>query len=124
MSKYQQLIDEIWSYAETGFEEYKSAEAMCNFLEEEGFKVNRGIASMPTAYEAVYGSGKPVICFLAEYDALFGMNQKADVTSYEPITCSSDRGHGCGHHLLGVGSIKAAIDYKNYLIGNKQFDKF
>ena len=118
MSKYQQLIDEIWSYAETGFEEYKSAEAMCNFLEEEGFKVNRGIASMPTAYEAVYGSGKPVICFLAEYDALFGMNQKADVTSYEPITCSSDRGHGCGHHLLGVGSIKAAIDYKNYLIEN------
>ena len=118
MSKYQTLIDEIWSYAETGFEEYKSAKLMCDFLEAEGFKVNRGIANMPTAYEAVYGSGKPVICFLAEYDALYGMNQKADVATYEPITCASDKGHGCGHHLLGVGSIKAAIDYKNYLIEN------
>ena len=118
MSKYQTLIDEIWSYAETGFEEYKSAKLMCDFLEAEGFKVNRGIANMPTAYEAVYGSGKPVICFLAEYDALYGMNQKANVATYEPITCASDKGHGCGHHLLGVGSIKAAIDYKNYLIEN------
>ncbi|MDD5983328.1 MAG: hypothetical protein PUC07_05970, partial [Solobacterium sp.] len=76
MNNYQNLINEIWSYAETGFEEYKSATIMADFLESEGFKVNRGIANMPTAYEAVYGEGKPVICFLAEYDALFGMNQK------------------------------------------------
>ena len=116
MNNYQNLINEIWSYAETGFEEYKSATIMADFLESEGFKVNRGIANMPTAYEAVYGEGKPVICFLAEYDALFGMNQKADVTRYEPISYAGDRGHGCGHHLLGVGSIKAAVDYKNYLI--------
>ena len=102
MADYKALLSEIWGYAETGFEEYKSSEAMCKFLENEGFTVTRNIAHMETAYEAVYGSGHPVICFLAEYDALFGMNQKADVTHYDPITSPNDTGHGCGHHLLGT----------------------
>ena len=118
MPDYKSLIDEVWGYAETGFVEFKTAKAEEDFLEKEGFEVHRGIANMETAYEAVYGSGHPVICFLAEYDALFGMNQKADVTHYEPITEASDTGHGCGHHLLGTGSIKAAIDFKNYLKEN------
>lgn len=115
MDKFKQLQDELWGYAETGMVEFKSAKAMEDFLEGEGFKVTRGIAGMETAYEAVYGSGKPVICFLAEYDALFGMNQKADVDHYEPITTAEDTGHGCGHHLLGTGSIKAACILKEYL---------
>ncbi len=115
MKKLDNLSDEIWGYAETGFTEEKSAEAMCKFLEEEGFAVTRGIAEMPTAYEAVYGKGKPVICFLTEYDALFGMNQTADCAEFKPITTSEDTGHGCGHHLLGCGSIDGAIKYKGYL---------
>lgn len=110
MADYRKLMNEIWGYAETGFEEYKSSEAMCTFLENEGFTVTRNIAGMETAYEAVYGSGHPVICFLAEFDALFGMNQKADVTHYEPITSADDTGHGCGHHLLGTGSIRAQLN--------------
>lgn len=118
MTDYRKLIDDLWGYAETGFEEYHSAETMCTFLEKEGFQVTRNIAHMETAFEAVYGTGKPVICFLAEYDALSGMNQKADVTHYEPVTCASDNGHGCGHHLLGTGAIRAAVQYRNYLKEN------
>ena len=115
MDKFKVLQDELWGFAETGMEEFKSAKAMEDFLENEGFAVERGIAGMETAYVATYGTGKPVICFLAEYDALFGLNQKADVDHYEPITSSEDTGHGCGHHLLGVGSIKAACEFKEYL---------
>ena len=117
--KYNHLADQIWSYAETGFLETKSCNAMCEFLEKEGFDVTKGIAEMDTAYKAVWGNGKPVITFLGEYDALFGMNQKADVTEYSPITSNQDSGHGCGHHLLGVGSILAAVEYRNYLKEHK-----
>ena len=120
MDKFKKLQDELWSYAETGMVEYKSCEAMTKFLEDEGFDVEKGIANMPTAYVASYGHGKPVIAFLAEYDALFGMNQMADVCEYHPITNSEDTGHGCGHHLLGVGSIKAACLFKDYLINNNR----
>ena len=115
MDKFKVLQDELWGFAETGMEEFKSAKAMEDFLENEGFAVERGIAGMETAYVATYGTGKPVICFLAEYDALFGLNQKADVDHYEPVTSNEDTGHGCGHHLLGVGSIKAACEFKEYL---------
>lgn len=118
MDKFKKLQDELWSYAETGMVEYKSCEAMTSFLENEGFEVEKGIANMPTAYVASYGHGKPVIAFLAEYDALFGMNQMADVCEYLPITSGEDTGHGCGHHLLGIGSIKAACLFKDYLIKN------
>lgn len=120
MEKLYNLANEIWEYAETGFEEYKSSKAMVNFLKEEGFEVREGIAHMPTAYEGIYGSGKPVICFLAEYDALSGMNQVADKTKIEAITSHEDNGHGCGHHLLGVGAIYAALKYRDYLKENKK----
>lgn len=118
MDKFKELEDELWGYAETGMEEFKSAKAMEDFLEKEGFTVEKGIANMETAYCATYGSGKPVICFLAEYDALFGLNQQADVAECVPITTSEDTGHGCGHHLLGTGSIKAACLIKEYLQEN------
>ena len=120
MDKLNNLSDEIWGYGETGFKESKSCDAMCKFLAEEGFKVKKGIADMPTAYEATYGSGKPVISFLCEYDALYGLNQEADLNEYKPITNSDDTGHGCGHNLLGVGSIDAALKYKDWLIKNNK----
>ncbi len=118
MNKLDNLSDAIWGYAETGFTEEKSAKAMEDFLASEGFDVEVGIADMPTAYLGTYGSGKPVIGFLCEYDALFGMNQTADCPEFKPITSSEDTGHGCGHHLLGTGAIAAALEYKEYLQAN------
>lgn len=120
MDKFKKLQDELWSYAETGMVEYKSSKAMADFLKNEGFTVETGIANMETAYVARYGHGKPVIAFLAEYDALFGMNQMADVCEYHPITSAEDTGHGCGHHLLGVGAIRAACLFKEYLETNRR----
>ena len=120
MNKYKVLQDELWSYAETGMLEYKSSETMIKFLENEGFNVERNVAEMETAFIGSYGHGKPVIAFLAEYDALFGMSQKADILECSPITNSEDPGHGCGHHLLAVGSIKAACLYKDYLMNNRK----
>lgn len=112
-----ELLSKIWGYAETGFEEYRSAEEMKAFLSAHGFAVESPIADMETAYVGVYGSGKPVICFLAEYDALYGMSQTADKPEYAPLE-STDRGHGCGHHLLGTGAIGAALLVKDYLEKN------
>ena len=109
-----ELLSKIWGYAETGFEEFQSAETMKAFLTDHGFEVTSPVADMDTAYVGTFGSGKPVICFLAEYDALYGMSQTADKPEYEPLE-ETDRGHGCGHHLLGTGAIGAALLLKEYL---------
>ncbi|MCR5793958.1 MAG: amidohydrolase [Solobacterium sp.] len=109
------LSDAIWGYAETGFTEEKSARAMAGFLRDSGFEVTEGIDGMPTAYMGVYGHGRPVIDVLAEYDALSGMSQQADVPERRPVTSAEDNGHGCGHELLGAGAVGAAILLKEYL---------
>ena len=108
------LLSDIWEYSETAFEEKQSCERMVRFLKEQGFEVTTPVADMDTAYVGVYGSGKPVICFLAEYDALHGMSQEADVCAYQPKK-EREQGHGCGHHLLGTGAIGAALLYRDYL---------
>lgn len=113
-SELYSLLCDIWGYSETAFEEKKSCARMVEFLREQGFEVTTPIAGMDTAYVGVYGSGKPVICFLAEYDALHGMSQEADACRYAPLS-SEERGHGCGHHLLGTGAIGAALLYRDYL---------
>ena len=117
MDKFKQLSDKLWEYAETGMREYKSARAYAEFLKNEGFTVNEKICGMDTAFEGVYGSGSPVICFLAEYDALSGLNQRANIFNQEKDS-DSDTGQGCGHHLLGVGSLYGACLYKEYLEKN------
>lgn len=117
MDKFKQLSDKLWEYAETGMREYKSAGAYAEFLKNEGFTVNEKICGMDTAFEGVYGSGSPVICFLAEYDALSGLNQRANIFNQEKDS-DSDTGQGCGHHLLGVGSLYGACLYKEYLEKN------
>lgn len=111
------LLSDIWEYSETAFEEKQSCERMVRFLKEQGFEVTTPVADMDTAYVGVYGSGKPVICFLAEYDALHGMSQEADVCAYQPKK-EREQGHGCGHHLLGTGAIGAALLYRDYLREN------
>lgn len=109
-----QVSDQIWELAETRFEEFRSAELLCQTLESEGFTVEQGIAGMPTAFVGSFGSGKPVVAILGEYDALSGLSQKSGVSAEDPIT-SGGNGHGCGHNLLGTGSLAAAIALKDMM---------
>ena len=71
------VADSVWSYAELSLQEEKSAAKYCEVLEKEGFAVEKGICNIPTAFSASFGSGRPVIGILAEYDALSGLSQKA-----------------------------------------------
>ncbi len=109
--------DQIWEYAELSLLEYKSAALYCKVLQEQGFMVESGIAGMPTAFTGRFGSGKPVIGILAEYDALSGLSQKGGCTDKTPII-SGAPGHGCGHNSLGAGSLAAALAVKAYLESN------
>lgn len=110
----QALSDEIWGYAETAFEEYQSAEALSSYLEEAGFEVERGACGIETAFIATFGSGSPKIGILGEFDALSGLSQTAGVVQATTET-PGENGHGCGHNLLGVGAIAAALAVKRYI---------
>lgn len=105
-----ELSDEIWAAEEVAFREVKSAEALASFAEANGFKVRHGVAEMPTAFVAEYGSGKPVIAILGEFDALPGLSQKTEPTK-NPLN-PGNPGHGCGHNLFGTASLGAAIAIK------------
>jgi len=111
------LSDEIWRYAETALLETRSSKALADYAEQNGFKVTRGVASMPTAFVAEFGSGKPVIGIMGEYDALPGISQKAQ-SSKEALQ-PNGAGHGCGHNLFGVGSLAAAIAVKDLIAAGK-----
>lgn len=110
------LAQAIWEYAEVSLKEERSAAAQASFLEEEGFTVRQGVAGMPTALVASFGEGRPVIGFLGEYDALPGLSQKA-VPYQEPVQAGAP-GHGCGHNLLGVGSLGAAVALRREMEAN------
>ena len=113
-SDFYALSDKIWGNAEIRFQEKESVNDYVAFLEKEGFSVEVGLAGLKTSFKAVWGSGKPVIGFLGEYDALPGLSQKAGVAVKESI-CGNGNGHGCGHNLLGVGALMGAVGYKHYL---------
>lgn len=106
--------DRIWSYAELSLQEEKSAALYCAVLEREGFAVERGICGIPTAFSAAYGSGRPFIGILAEYDALSGLSQKGGSLTREELV-PGGCGHGCGHNLLGAGALAAALGVKDYI---------
>lgn len=108
------LSDAVWGFAETGFEEKRSAEALAAALEAEGFSVRRGIAGMETAFEAAYGSGGTVVALLGEYDALPALSQVAALPMKKEREPGGN-GHGCGHNLLGVGALAAAVAAKDFL---------
>lgn len=115
--KREQLIDisnQIWNFAEIHFEEFQSAELLCKALESEGFHVEKGVAELETAFIGSYGSGKPVIAFLGEYDALSGLSQQAGTATKKAIQ-EGGNGHGCGHNLLGTGSLAAAIALREHM---------
>ena len=108
--KFWGISDAIWSYAELGFEEHKSSKLLADTLEEAGFKVDRGVAGMPTAFVASWshGTGKPVIGFLAEYDALPMLSEKAGATTKDAVIPGAP-GHGCGHNAMGSMQALAVI---------------
>lgn len=107
------LSDKIWAYAETALKEFKSSKELADYAEGQGFKVTRNVAGMPTAFVAEFGSGKPIIGILGEYDALPGISQKAQATQ-EPLQAGA-AGHGCGHNLFGAGSMGAAVAIKELI---------
>jgi len=111
------LSDKIWALAETALKENKSSKLLADYAEQQGFKVERGVANMPTAFIATYGDGKPIIGILGEFDALPGISQKAAPVkeAYE----AGAAGHGCGHNLFGTGSLGAAIAIKELIAAGK-----
>ncbi|MEW9094740.1 MAG: M20 family metallopeptidase [Clostridiaceae bacterium] len=111
---FSKISDKIWDFAELQFEEEKSSELLSNFLEKEGFIVEKNVAGIKTAFIASYGSGNPVIGILGEFDALSNMSQKSGIACKEPLVEGAP-GHGCGHQLLGTGSLAACIAVKEYL---------
>ncbi len=111
------ISDEIWSIAETAFEETQSAEILASYAEKNGFTVDRGVAGMPTAFVATYGSGSPVISVLGEFDALPGLSQKTEPTK-NPLN-EGEPGHGCGHNMFGAASLGAAIAIKEQIEAGK-----
>jgi aminobenzoyl-glutamate utilization protein B len=119
-SHQQELIkisDAIWGYAETALREHKSSKELADYAEKQGFRVMRGVAQMPTAFIAEYGSGKPIIGIMGEYDALPGISQKAQPTKEALQTGGG--GHGCGHNLFGAGSLGAAVAIKELIQAGK-----
>ena len=115
-SRYEDTADiarTIWEFAEVGYQETQSSTLLQDSLTAEGFTIETGVASIPTAFVANYGSGGPVIAILAEFDALPGINQDS-VPGRSPIQGKA-AGHACGHNLFGAGSIGAAIAIKHWL---------
>lgn len=98
---------QIWNWAEPGYQEEKSSALLANQLEGAGFRIERKVAGIPTAFTATFGSGRPVIGILGEFDALPGLSQEA--VPYRQARDETKWGHGCGHHLFGVASTSAAI---------------
>ena len=115
---YADIASQIWEHSELGFLEEKSTALLQSELTKAGFKVDKGIAGMPTAFVASYGSGKPVIGILGEYDALPGMSQEA--VPERKVRAGATSGHGCGHNLFGTGSMAAAIAAKDWLLSNNK----
>src|SRR5947209_10598545 len=102
---------DIWNYAELGLQEFRSSARLVGLLKKAGFRVREGVSNMPTAFVAEYGSGKPIIGILAEYDALPELSQQAGEGTRKAIAGQS-AGHGCGHCALGTAAVGAALAVK------------
>lgn len=111
---FEELSDEIWEYAEISLKEHKSAKAYVTLLEKLGFRVETGLAGVETAFSGTFGSGRPIIGILGEFDALSGLSQKPGLAVHDELV-SGGSGHGCGHNLLGAGALSAAYAVKKYL---------
>jgi aminobenzoyl-glutamate utilization protein B len=108
------LSHEIWEYAELSLREHRSAALYIDKLKAEGFTVTEDLGGIPTAFSGSFGSGKPVIGILGEFDALSGLSQAAGETEHHPLVPGGP-GHGCGHNMLGAASFAAACGVKRFL---------
>lgn len=113
-STYAGVAKEIWGFAEVGFQEQKSSALLQQQLKAAGFQVTAGVAGIPTAFVATFGSGNPVIGIVGEFDALPGLSREAQTATRHAIEDNAP-GHGCGHNLLGTGALAAAIAVKEWL---------
>jgi aminobenzoyl-glutamate utilization protein B len=113
---YGDIAHQIWELAELGYKEEKSSLLLQQELAQAGFTIEQGVADIPTAFVASYGSGKPIIGLLAEYDALPGVSQ--DAVPEKKAKAGSQAGHACGHHLFGTASTASAIALKEWLASN------
>ena len=111
-----EISDQVWEFAELGLIEHKSSALLVDELEKHGFQVERGIAGMPTAFVATWGSGRPVVGIIGEYDALPGLSQK-NVAWQEPLE-EGKPGHGCGHNIYGTSGMASAIAVKKVMEKN------
>lgn len=117
-AQYSDVAHRIWGFAEVGYQEEKSSALLQEQLRSAGFAIEAGVAEMPTAFVATYGSGKPVIAIVGEFDALPGLSQDAVPT--RKILIDGGPGHGCGHHLFGTASTAAAIAVKDWLASSRR----
>ncbi len=114
---YGDVSKQIWGFAELGYLEVKSSALLQGELSAAGFRMQAGIAGMPTAFTAEFGSGKPVIAIIGEFDALPGLSQ--DTTPTRHALVEGGAGHGCGHNLFGTAAVASAISVKEWMIANK-----
>jgi aminobenzoyl-glutamate utilization protein B len=111
------LSDQIWEFAETALREHRSSKLLADYAESQGFAVTRGVSGMPTAFIATFGSGRPIIGIMGEYDALPGVSQKA--MSEKSPRVEGGAGHGCGHNMFGAASLGAALAIKEQIANGK-----
>lgn len=114
---YSAIAQEIWNLAEMGYQEEQSSALLQKTLSDAGFTIKKGVAGIPTAFIAEYGSGSPIIAIMGEYDALPGLSQEAVA---EKKSAGKAAGHACGHHLFGTASTAAAIATKDWLKADKK----
>ena len=112
--RYATVAKQIWGFAEVGYQEQKSSALLQQQLRDAGFQVKAGVADIPTAFVATFGSGKPIIGIIGEFDALPGLSQEAQTAARHAIEDNA-AGHGCGHNLLGTGALAAAVAVKEWL---------
>src|SRR3981081_1096299 len=105
---YADIARQIWAFAEVGYQEGKSSALLQQQLRAAGFQVTAGVAGIPTAFVATFGTGRPIIGIVGEFDALPGLSQEAQTGIRHAIEENAP-GHGCGHNLLGTGALAAAV---------------
>jgi aminobenzoyl-glutamate utilization protein B len=116
---YAGVAKQIWAFAEVGYQEQKSSALLQEQLRAAGFQVQAGVAEIPTAFVATFGSGSPIIGIVGEFDALPGLSQEAQSAARHAIEDNAP-GHGCGHNLLGTGALAAAVAVKDWLIASRR----
>jgi aminobenzoyl-glutamate utilization protein B len=115
-SMFIEMSDELWENPELPWREFKASRLQADFLEKEGFKVTWDIGGLNTAFLAEWGSGKPVLGFIGEYDALPGLSQKKQANKEAVVEGAP--GHGCGHNMLGTGAVASAHAVKRWIESN------